>query len=261
MTLPVGFDVPDELYDQAIGYLEDTVHDLAKRVPSPRLVQVVDLRVFRYTERTAEQAIVQKLARHVSALGAARLLLHHGFAQEVGMLQRVLDETEQDVFFLTSGLGGPTKLHREFLDAFYEEEFDADTALASTQKRKMVPRRKIRAYIARHVSGVPGSNVNPSFATEVYRTSDRFHSGYVHGASPHLMAMFGGDPPRFHMNGMSGMPDERSHRQIFSHYVLRSILMFSMVAYAFGDRAGGAKIRGYADQFDKWVGASNRQTI
>lgn len=241
----------DELYDQVIGYMEGTVHDLARRVPAPRLVHVVDLRLFRYTERTAEQAIVQKLARHVSALRAARLLLRYGFVQEVGVLQRVLDETEQDVFFLAVGLGDPTDLHREFLDAFYQEEFDADTAMDSTQKRKMVPRRKIRAYIARHVSGVPGSNANPSFATEVYRTSDSFHSGYVHGASPHLMAMVGGNPPQFHMNGMSGMPDERSHRTMFWHYVLRSVLMFSTVAYCFGDMEAGAKIRAYADSFER----------
>ena len=54
-----GFRVPNELYDQAIGYMEGTVHDLARRVPTPRLVQGVDLRLFRYTERTLEQAIVR----------------------------------------------------------------------------------------------------------------------------------------------------------------------------------------------------------
>lgn len=243
--------MPEELYDQALAYMERTVHDLAKRVPAPRLVQVVDLRLFRYAERSAEQAIVQKLARHVSALRATRLLLHHGFVQEAGVLHRVLDENEQDVFFLAVGLEDPTDLHREFLDAFYEEEFDAATALASTQRRKMVPRKKIRAFIARHINGVPGSNANPSFTAEVFRTSDSFHSGYVHGASPHLMAMVGGDPPRFHMNGMSGTPDERSHRNMFWHYVLRSILLFSTVSYRFGDMAAGAKIRAYADSFER----------
>ena len=44
--------------------------------------------------------MVQKLARMVSTLDAARLLLEHGFVQEQAALQRVLDEIRRTYFFL-----------------------------------------------------------------------------------------------------------------------------------------------------------------
>ena len=38
-------------------------------------------------------------------------------------------------------------LHQRYLSAFYKEEFDKPDAVSSTQKRPMIPRRKIRAYV------------------------------------------------------------------------------------------------------------------
>ena len=80
---------------------------------------------------------------------------------------------------------------------------------------------------------------------------DKVQSGYVHGASPHLMEMVGGNPPRFHMNGMPGTPGERSHREEFWRYLHRSIMLFSTVAYSFVPVADAAKIRAYADWFER----------
>ena len=55
----------------------------------------------RYVEKTTEQAIVLKLVRYVSGLRACQLLLDHRFVQELGALQRVLTDIEEDVTFLT----------------------------------------------------------------------------------------------------------------------------------------------------------------
>ena len=138
-------------------------------------------------EKSIHQAIVQKLARLVSTLYATRLLLNHGFVQEVGALKRVLDEIQDDILFLWSGIDDQSPLHREFLDAFFEEEFDADTALESTQKRKMIPRSKIRAHNARVIANIRGAPFDPSRTTEVLRTINKAYSGYVHAASPQIM--------------------------------------------------------------------------
>ena len=37
-------------------------------------------------------------------------------------------------------------LHQQYLDAFYEEEFDNEDPLKATQRRPMIPRKRIRAY-------------------------------------------------------------------------------------------------------------------
>ena len=114
-----------------------------------------------------------------------------------------------------SGIDNQSPLHREFLDTFFEEEFDADTALESTQKRAMIPRRKIRAHNTRVIADIPGSPFDPSRTIELVRTINKAYSGSVHAASPHIMELYGSDPPRFHMSGMLGTRLEQSHWRIF----------------------------------------------
>ena len=241
----------DQIYEQALKYMEATVHGLAKQVPAPQPSRTNNLLVFRHVEKSIHQAIVQKLARLVSTLYATRLLLNHGFVQEVGVLKRVLDEIQDDILFLWSGIDDQSPLHREFLEAFFEEEFDVDTALESTQKRKMIPRSKIRAHNALVIANIRGAPFDPSRTTEVLRTINKAYSGYVHAASPQIMELYGGNPPHFHMSGMLRTPLEQTHREDFWNYVCRSIYAFGVVAKAFGDDVVWRKISDYAKWFEE----------
>ena len=94
----------DALYVQSLRNLESVLHALEGRVGPPAFVDMGDGHAFRYRERNAYQAIVQKLARLVSGLYAARLLLHAGFIQEQGALHRMLDEFQEDATFLSYGI-------------------------------------------------------------------------------------------------------------------------------------------------------------
>ena len=144
----------DGIYKQTLTFLEQVVNILAVKVPQPKLVVIGNFRAFRYEEQTIHQAIVQKLARMVSTLAATRLLFNNGFVQEQASLQRILDEISEDIQFLAFGvLEGDHKseLHCQYLDAFYQEEFDAETAIRSSQNRQMIPRRKIQAYLDSHI--------------------------------------------------------------------------------------------------------------
>ena len=159
----------DQNYEQTLTFLERVANVLAVKVPQPKLVIIGDFRVFRYVEKIVHQAIIQKLARMVTTLDAARLLLKNGFVQEQAPLQRILDEINEDIWFLVFGvLRGEHELisHRNYLDAFVQEEFDADTAIKSSQKRHMIPQSKIQAYLA-HSEFAP---FNPSSGMEVLRT-------------------------------------------------------------------------------------------
>jgi hypothetical protein len=192
------------------------------------------------------QALVQKLARLVSSLHATRLLMTHGFVQEQAALQRVLDELQEDVTFLACGVifNKWTSLHDDYLAAFFEEEFDAETAIDSTQKRPMIPRKKIRAWIASMDGGLDQSR-----GVELTRTISKAYSGYVHAASPHIMDMYGGNPPAFHMHGMLGTPRHVEHRADLWNYFYRAIIAFGFAAKAFGDDGLFATIRDFADEF------------
>lgn len=242
---------PDQLYDQALAHMERTVHRLAKRVPQPQDVPYKDGFVFRHVEKTVHQALVQKLARLVSSLHATRLLMTHGFVQEQAALQRVLDELQEDVTFLAFGVifNKWAPLHDDYLAAFFEEEFDAETAIDSTQKRPMIPRKKIRAWIASIEGGFDQSR-----GVEVTRTISKAYSGYVHAASPHIMDMYDGNPPVFHMHGMLGTLRHVEHRADLWNYFYRAIIVFAFAAKAFGDDGLFSTIREFADEFSRISG-------
>ena len=242
----------ESLYEQALQIMETTVHDLARQVPQPQRIPFLDSFVYRYAEKTLHQALVQKLARYVTSLQAAAVLLNHGFVQEQAALQRVLDEIQQDITFLAFGViyDEVTPLHQAYLDAFYEEEFDSKTGSALAQNRPMIPRQKIRAYIAR----AQGKAGNPSREVEVARTVSKTYSGYVHAASPQIMDMYGGRPARFHVRGMRGTERQDEHREDLWNYFYRGILAFAFAAKAFANDKTFESIRQFADEFTKGNG-------
>ena len=240
----------DQLYVETLHNMESTLHALEQRVPPPQLRPFKNGFVYRYAERTIHQALIQKLARVISGLHAARILLEHGFVQEQAALQRMLDEFQEDIEFLACAVifEDMTDLHREYLSAFWEEEFDKENPLESTQRRPMLPRKKIRAYLAR-LEGSIGAD--RSRGVELSRTLSKAYSGFVHGASPQIMDMYGGDPPRFHVSGMLGTARVEEYADDLWNYFYRGIIAFVFAATAFGDDALSDRIRRYRDDFER----------
>jgi hypothetical protein len=229
-----------------------TVHLLAARVPAPVLVKRHGNPFLRYKEQTIHQAVVLKLARLVSNLNAAQLLLDNGYVHEQAALQRMIDEGDEDTTFLTLAImsNDITDLHKQYLAAFWQEEFDGPTAMESTQKRPSIPRNKINAWIARH----PLSGIDESTGIAVTRTIHKTYSGYIHGAAPHIMDLYGGVPPRFHMEGMLGTPRHEDHADDLLNYYYRAIASFGFAAKAFGDEALFVKIHRFARHFSEQAG-------
>jgi len=222
------------LYDKTLQHMETTVHHWADLVPRPQQKPYKNSFVFRYVEKTVLQAVIQKLARLVSGLRAARLLMEEGFVQEQAALQRMLDEVMEDVSFLSFSVIADeiTPVHEAFLDAFFLEEFQDCDAVTSSY-RPTVPRQKIRAYIDRITSGPKGSSAH----LDASRTVSKTYSGYVHAASPQIMDMYGGNPQRFFMNGLRGTERHAEHRADLWNYFYRGVLSFAFAAKAFEDEA------------------------
>lgn len=243
---------PLEHYKQTLKNMEATLHALASRVPPPQRTSYKDSFVFRYVEKSVHQALVQKLARLVSGLHAAHLLWSGGFVQEQAALQRILDEIAEDISFLSFSAiyGDSNELHKTYLDAFFQEEFDPNDVVASSKERAMVSRKKIRAYIDRVASGPKGSSKHLDAA----RTVSKMFSGYVHAASPQIMDMYGGDPPHFHVRGLRGTKRHLEHSADLWNYFYRGILAFGFAAKAFGDEEMFASIRQFSDEFAKATG-------
>ncbi|NHZ85489.1 MAG: hypothetical protein GWP19_06370 [Planctomycetia bacterium] len=252
----------DTLFAQCLEQMESWFRALEKRVPQPYKMPFLHSFVFRYKEKTLEQALIQKLARVVTGLHSARILLNSGFLQEQIAIHRMLDELQQDISFLSfARLGdGITELHQRYLDAFYEEEFNVpENLVASTQKRPSIPRKKILAYVARKEAEMGVSN--PSYATEQTRTLSKAYSGFVHGASPQIMDMCGGFPPRFWISGMLGTTPEHKHRNDLWNYFYRGLISFNVIALVFGDLNVAENSRSYSIAFEKANGRNYTKDI
>ena len=246
-------DSMEALYVETLHKMEATLRLFEVQVPPPQRKPMGDSFVFRYVEQSIHQAIVQKLARVTSGLNAAWILLEYGFVQEQGGLHRVLDELMEDIWFLSCGVINDdiTELHQSYLDAFYEEEFDKpEDPAGSTQKRPMTPRQKIQAYLARE----KGQGCHDSRMGAVTRTISKAYSGYIHGASPQIMELYGGWPPHFHVSGMRDTPIQDAHRGDLWNYFFRGICAFAIAAAAFGDQELSSSIGEYKRRFAEQSG-------
>ncbi|HNA25592.1 MAG TPA: hypothetical protein PKH05_07045 [Nitrospira sp.] len=235
------------LYNQTLYHLDTAFKRLEAMIPPPQKVKHHEGFVYRYVEQTYEQALVQKLARVMSGLHAARLLLDNGLLQEQGAMHRILQELHEDILFLALRKE-ETHLHREYLEAFYQEEFDAPTAFESTQKRPMVSRKKIRAAVERLLEDMGGGD--SSTGIELSRTIEKTHSGFVHGASPQIMDMYFGDTPHFHVHGMIGTQRQEEHRYDLYNPFFRAIIAFAVVAKVFGEDDLSRDLHKFLLEFD-----------
>ena len=219
----------------------------------PKRQQVDSKYMYRYEDKSIRQAIIQKLARLVTGLQAVVMLNRCGLLQEQATLQRTLDEFDQDIIFLCHAIiyHDRVELHDRYLDAFYQEEFDSPfNAIESSQKRPMVPRKKILAYISKD----RGTGYDQSSTIEVTRTIDKLNSGYVHGASPQLMELYYGEPPRFHLFSSKESPYLEDYSDTILYYFYRAILTFSLSAMAFDNEPLYKKMCDISVEFAKASG-------
>lgn len=221
-----------KLYREAIGTMEDAFKRLEDQVPKPVVTPLDGLEALRYEEKTIEQAMVLKLARYISGLNAIDLLLLGGFVQEQAVIQRTLDEIGEDITFLALATAkGPVKLHRRYLKAFWQEEFEEGVAPIDNTKGRYSPsRREIREWTERSLGAAPDSP-GAKAGTVISQT----YSGYVHAASPHIMEMCDGPELRFYVRGLRGTSRMDDHAADAWNYIYRGLLATTGVANALQD--------------------------
>jgi hypothetical protein len=223
----------EDVFATCVTLVEDAIEQMAAKVPRPRAKRSSggDL-VYRYYEELAEQALVLKTVRTLSALRAGKVLLDVGLALDVGATMRILDELSSDMMFLSGPLVwslNPEPRHKQYLTEFFQEEFDHADPVKSSQRRNRVSRRDIRAYVARTFSA--GQSVNR--IVEITETIDSAFSGYVHGAAVHTMDMFDGERyrvPLEHSDGPLG-----AVRDQYPQYLHRALMAVATAAKAIGD--------------------------
>lgn len=217
---------------KTIRVLETCIIELLHSVKQPIRDDTPPRWGWRFANEGVAEAVLLKGVRIISALNSLVWLLRGGYVQEMGVICRTIDEFFVDIIFLLEGFPDKelTAPQRQFLEDFYQEEFDQpESPLESTQRRKTVRRQKIHAAVGRIMEDV----VDPQQAQEMFRTLSQAFSGYVHGAYQHIMELYGGDPPRFHLDGMLDTPRIRAFEEYMEHNIYRGIQALMVIAIAF----------------------------
>jgi len=238
---------------RTITVLSNAFRRLEGQVPPPQEVPFRDGYVFRFVEQTLEQALLLKLARVVTGLRAIDVLLSAGLLQEMAATCRMLDEIGEDVAFLAAPLTNDrlTELHERYLRGFWAEEFAHPGSTLARHEKPDAPRRsKVQAYVQR----VFNPTDNTSQGADISQALSSVYSGYVHASSVQVLDMYGGAPPRFHIEGMLGTSRMADHIHDAWNYYYRSIVATISVARAFGDASLSKALGDYHDEFLKQSG-------
>jgi hypothetical protein len=225
-------------------------------VPAPVKVPRDRSFVFRYAEQSLEQALVMKLARAISDLGASVVLLEKGYVQEVGTLERGVDDFDEEIQFL--GLakltGTRSEVHDRFLAAVYMEVIeDREDVLGSlTKKRPGVTRREIREAIDVSLAEMARQSGTPlKSATELTRAVSTLYNSFAHAGSPQVLEMYGGNPPHYHLDGMLGTPRIAEHERDLRNHFYRVSLSLGLVAMVVGSQEGHSRARQLSSSLER----------
>lgn len=213
--------------------LEAHYHEMGASISPPIRAKVGNSMFFRHAQRSDLLLCYLKGIKLVSTLNAAMVLFHHGYAQEIGALCRMADDFFFEIMFFLKPLGenGPSKdQHRMFNDFFQEKFENPDDPLGSAKDRDNVRRRKINAAFGQ----IAQDELNPHDAQNTISRVHKAFSGYIHGAYPHIMEMYGGNPPHFHMAGMSGTPRMLEWVDQLVTYVYRAIMITELISRKLG---------------------------
>ena len=235
------------IFVETLNTLEEAFRVLERHIEAPIKVPWKTGFCYRYDQKNPKILVVQKLTRIITGLKACRVLAGRGLYQEVGVMHRILDEHGEDVMFISEAIRTEqlTDLQQRFIDEFFQPEFDNSNPLLATQKRRRIPRNQIQAAIARFEH----HPMNPSDAQALSRTISKMYSGYVHGASEHILGMY--DGTRYRLNGMLGTPRQRECEDDMWNYFYRSLIALMYACLAFDEQGILAELYEFRARYEE----------
>ena len=230
-----------EIFQKCSDDLEEIFSLLEEKVEKPQPVKYAESFVYRYEKNTVEVALIQKLTRLITSLRAAIILLQNGYYQEVAVLQRVIDDIDEEITFLVYGkiMGNWGEIHEKYLEGFFAETFldPSDPLTALDVKKPIVSRKTIRKFIDQSVDEMrkQGAVIDKN-VTESSHIVSKVFNGFTHAGSPQILDMYAGYPPHYHLKGMLGTPREKENIESLWNQFFRGSLAFELVCSYFTDK-------------------------
>jgi hypothetical protein len=215
-------------FAKSVEVMEHNHQTLVCLVPAPERVEKESGYAYRFREQSIHQAVIQKLARIVTGVRSSHLLIASGYLQEASILQRTVDEAQEDTLFLVYGriTSRWTDLHDKYLQNFWHD---------SPFSKVAVRRPQIRDYIAETEAAMitEGKLVGVSPMKDIYA----LYSGYAHCSSSHTMELVRGSPPTWCLNGLPGTDFQKDQIYDVRNQHIRGLIAFACSALLFDNKA------------------------
>ena len=193
------------VFQEVLDHMDRTISELLPRLSDLRRERIGDGFIVRFSKKDFRHAITLKFVQLTSNLRAGKLLIDHGFVYEWSVMQRLLDESIENilVFFYENQADDQSTLHERLLKEFYTEDLD-DKGNLQGKRIDTVKREDVREF----VSGVH-KDINRRGKKEMLLLNKenlmglyRHGSGYVHGRVAHIMSLYDSERNRFCTNGL-----------------------------------------------------------
>jgi hypothetical protein len=218
-------------YTHAAQSIESAFRAIEYCAPKPKPVEWGKSVKFRFAEESVHAAIFLKLARLSSLLNSLLYLVNEGRIQEQCIIQRAIEETEEDLNFLSLAVCGDglTERHNTYLTEFWKEDYSDPSDPVGSRLPRAHSRRGIRSFINR-AQGQP----TPHIADEIGRSIYEMYSGFLHGAAPHILDLFNPENGTFHLDGMGRTLIHIDYIHDAQNSYYRGMLATAMAVKAFG---------------------------
>ena len=243
------------IYETTVNSLESFLSSVCRGYLNE--AQVVDRSGHETVRFVTEQpcdAIFLKFGRVVSLCRALLLLSDHGFIQEQAILQRSIEETNEDIMFLSINIteSGASEKFDRFLEDFWKEDCkDPNDPVGTTIKRGF-HRGGITPFLNRVFD-----QANPSLADAVHHTIYSMYSGFTHGAAPQIMELYDLENKTFLANGLLGTNRHLDYVFDVANSIYRSLLSAGALAKSFGSKELLDVANGFTDRFVAEMGFDN----
>jgi hypothetical protein len=189
----------------AVRELEAALDRLLVRLGRPLFIANSSHPRFRFGTPTAIHFLYLRAVLVVSGLNAMLHLLERGFAHEIAVLARTVNDFLGEMISTEEAIrtGQPTAGQRRLVEQFFGEHDGDDVASDAPRQGGFVPKRQIRAAEARAVA----ADGDTTSWQERLASLDGGLSGYVHGHYAQTMELYEGSTPGghdgFRLGGMS----------------------------------------------------------
>lgn len=240
-----------EIYVSATLAIEKIFRELEAGAPKPVEVRTGDISRFRFKDMVPEAAIFLKLARLVSLIRTLELLLSHARVQEQCIIQRSIEETNEDIVFLSLAVtkGELTEKHGKFLEEFWKEDYSNPADPIGTRIPRGFSRKGIGAYNSRALG-----QDNPSDTDHASRAIYEMYSGFLHGAAPHIMELYDENTGQFSDGSIASSVRSVDYILDAQNSFYRSLLSCQMAAKALGNSAALALSEAETSRFIVAIG-------